>query len=55
MYTYCKAARTFGIKHVLAVKNPDSKQPEREIEDYPAISDYRTLIDDITNNPFKNA
>ena len=50
-----EAARNFGIKHVLAVKNPDSKQPEREIEDYPAISDYRTLIDDITNNPFKNA
>ena len=50
-----EAAKTFGIKHVLAVKNPDSKQPHREIEGYPAISDYRTLIDDITNHPFENA
>ena len=50
-----EAAKTFGIKHVLAVKNPDSKQPHRKIEGYPAISDYRTLIDDITNHPFENA
>lgn len=50
-----EAAKTFGIKYVLAVKNPDSKQPHREIEGYPAISDYRTLIDDITNHPFDNA
>ena len=50
-----EAAKTFGIKYVLAVKNPDSKQPHREIEGYPAISDYRTLIDDITNHPFENA
>ena len=50
-----EAAKTIGIKYVLAVKNPDSKQPHREIEGYPAISDYRTLIDDITNHPFDNA
>ncbi|NVK55858.1 MAG: GMP/IMP nucleotidase [Alteromonadaceae bacterium] len=52
--TILDAAKQFGIQHLLAVNNPDSKQPERHIDTYPAVSDYRTLIDDIMNNPPTN-
>jgi len=45
-----KAAQDFGIKHLLAVSNPDSKQPAREISDFPCIQDYRYLLDDIRDN-----
>ena len=45
-----KAAQDFGIQHLLAVSNPDSKQPVREISDFPSIQDYRYLLDDIRDN-----
>ncbi|WP_172439763.1 GMP/IMP nucleotidase [Pseudoalteromonas piscicida] len=38
------AAKEFGIGHLLAVANPDSRQPKREINEYPCVSDYRTLL-----------
>ena len=47
-----KAAQDFGIKHLLAVSNPDSQQPAREISEFPAIQDYRYLLDDIAASPF---
>jgi HAD superfamily hydrolase (TIGR01509 family) len=47
-----KAAQDFGIKHLLAVSNPDSHQPAREISEFPSIQDYRYLLDDIAANPF---
>ncbi|MEI5640231.1 MULTISPECIES: GMP/IMP nucleotidase [unclassified Pseudoalteromonas] len=37
------AAKEFGIGHLLAVANPDSQQPEKQISDYLSVSDYRTL------------
>ncbi|GGO71712.1 haloacid dehalogenase [Bowmanella pacifica] len=46
-----EAARQFGIGHLLAVSNPDSKKPVREIEEFPAIQDYRYLLEDIRRNP----
>lgn len=46
-----QAAKDFGIGQVLAVSNPDSQQPIREISDYPAIQDYRYLLTDIRNTP----
>ena len=49
-----KAAQDFGIKHLLAVSNPDSKQPAKDISDFPSIQDYRYLLDDIQANPFIN-
>lgn len=48
-----QAAKDFGIAHNLAVKNPDSKAPSREIEDFPSVEDYRTLLDDILANPWQ--
>jgi HAD superfamily hydrolase (TIGR01509 family) len=49
-----KAAQEFGIKHLLAVSNPDSKLPAKDISDFPSIQDYRYLLDDIQANPFIN-
>jgi putative hydrolase of the HAD superfamily len=42
-----KAAQDFGIKHLLAVANPDSQQLNRQITEFPAITDYSVLLDDI--------
>ncbi|MBU2224325.1 MAG: GMP/IMP nucleotidase [Gammaproteobacteria bacterium] len=42
-----QAAADFGIRHLLAVANPDSQQPVREITDFAAITDYSVLLDDI--------
>lgn len=47
------AAQQFGIQHLLAVKNPDSQLESRVIDDFPAIEDYRVLLEDIKNQPFK--
>ena len=46
-----KSAQKFGIKHLLAITNPDSQQPERIITEFPAINDYRVFLTDILNNP----
>jgi len=46
-----KAAQDFGIKHLLAVSNPDSKQPVRNIFEYPSVQDYRYLLSDILQSP----
>ena len=42
-----QAAQEFGIQHLLAVNNPDSKQPQIDTPGFHAVSDYRSLIDDI--------
>lgn len=45
------AAAEFGIGHLLAVQNPDSKLPVREIDEFVAVQDYRYLLDDIRQFP----
>ena len=47
-----QAAKDFGIKHLLAVSNPDSKQSVREITGFPSVQDYRYLLDDILTERF---
>lgn len=42
-----QAAADFGIQHLLAVANPDSKLPSRTIVDFLAITDYCVLLDAI--------
>lgn len=49
--TILSSAQQFGIEHLLAVANPDSKQSTRTIAHFPSITDFRTLIDDIMANP----
>ena len=42
-----QAAADFGIGHLLAVNNPDSQMPIRDIRDFAATTDFRTLLEDI--------
>ncbi len=39
-----RSARQAGIKYVIAVRRPDSRQPAKEIDDFPAIADFRELM-----------
>ncbi len=39
-----KVAETFGIKHIVAINNPDSKQEARDIKEFKAITDYQQLM-----------
>ena len=48
------AAKTYGIKHLLAVDNPDSTLPNRNISEFPAVRDYRLMLEDIKANPVTN-
>lgn len=48
-----KSAQKYGIKHILAVENPDSKKPVNSFTDFTSISDYRELTKDILANPIK--
>ena len=41
------SAKEYGIKHLLAVANPDSKQDSKVINDYPSITDYGVLLAEI--------
>lgn len=47
-----EAAKEYGIGYLLAVNNPDSKQPVRDITHFNAIEDYRVLINDIKTKRF---
>jgi len=48
-----KSAQQFGIRHLLAIANPDSKQASRDINEFYAISDYQVLLNDILANPVR--
>lgn len=39
-----KAARDFGFRSLIAVVEPDSKGPRREITDFPTIGGFRELL-----------
>lgn len=48
--TILESAKTFGIKHLLAVANPDSKRPvmtHEQLSGFQFITDYRNIIADI--------
>jgi putative hydrolase of the HAD superfamily len=38
-----RAARVFGIRHLLAVRQPDSQSPPREVDEFPAIDSFREI------------
>lgn len=42
-----QAAKEFGIQHLLAVANPDSKKASKTIDGFFNTTDYRTLLQDI--------
>ncbi len=39
-----EAASNFGIKHVISVSLPDTKQPQKIIDGFPSITDFRELM-----------
>ena len=39
-----RAARDHGIGHLLAIYQPDSKQPEKDVGDFPAIRSFREIL-----------
>jgi len=47
-----QAAKDFGIKHLLAVSNPDSHKPHVAFTDFAATSDYHLLLPDILGHPY---
>ncbi len=42
--TILRSAKQFGIKHLLAISNPDSQHPEKLITEFPAINNYHNLL-----------
>ncbi|PKI17266.1 GMP/IMP nucleotidase [Colwellia sp. 12G3] len=42
-----KSAQKFGIKHLLAVANPDSKKAVNVINDFPAVTNFNLLVDQL--------
>jgi putative hydrolase of the HAD superfamily len=46
-----QSAKKYGFKHLLAVANPDSKQPTKIISEYPAVTDFRELLPEIKRHP----
>jgi putative hydrolase of the HAD superfamily len=42
--TVLNSARLFGIVHLISVSKPDSKQPKKNLTDFPAIEDFRELM-----------
>jgi putative hydrolase of the HAD superfamily len=38
------SARRYGIAHLVAIKRPDTKKPEKPTGDYPAIDDFSQLM-----------
>lgn len=46
-----ESAKTFGIKHLLAVANPDSQQATRDITTFDSVSNFDTLLEAIKQTP----
>ncbi len=40
-----RSARDFGVGHLLAVKQPDSKKSPKDTEEFAALEDYRELLE----------
>ena len=38
------AARQFGIRHLVAIRQPDTRQPVKDTRDYPAIDSFAELL-----------
>ena len=39
-----RAARDYGLKHIVAMCRPDSNRPARKMEEFPAIEDFSELM-----------
>ncbi len=43
-----KSAQQYGIKHLLAIANPDSKKSANVIKGFPAITNYQALTEELS-------
>ena len=50
--TILQAAKDFGIKHLLAVSNPDSHKPHVDVKDFAATNNYHLFVPEILRNPY---
>ncbi|MBD3671566.1 MAG: GMP/IMP nucleotidase [Gammaproteobacteria bacterium] len=50
-----RSARDYGIGHLLAVKRPDSKQPLRDTQEFPAIASFAEITPPIPENAHPSA
>lgn len=48
-----KSAKEFGIKHLLAIANPDSKKATNIINDFYSITDFQPLTEQLKNKLHK--
>lgn len=39
-----RSAEAFGIAHLVSISKPDSQRPVRQVEDFPAVEDFRALM-----------
>ncbi len=46
-----RSAGRYGVKHLLAVRKPDSKQPERDTQEFDAVDDYGVLTSALHAGP----
>lgn len=46
--TILQSAQQYGIKHLLAVANPDSKKEDNIIKDFPSVTDFNKLIKNLS-------
>ncbi|WNW12443.1 GMP/IMP nucleotidase [Pseudomonas sp. DTU_2021_1001937_2_SI_NGA_ILE_001] len=42
-----RSARTYGVAHLLAVREPDSRKGPKDTEEFAAVDSYLTLIDNL--------
>ena len=42
-----RSAGRYGVKHLLAVREPDSRKGPKDTEEFAAVEDYRVLIKDL--------
>ena len=47
-----RSAQQFGIHNLLCMFKPDTKEPAREIDEFPAIRHFSTLIEDLKQSTF---
>ncbi|SEL07553.1 GMP/IMP nucleotidase [Halomonas daqiaonensis] len=41
-----ESAREFGIRHLLGIKQPDSRRPEKELEEFIALDRFASILPD---------
>jgi putative hydrolase of the HAD superfamily len=46
-----RSAQRFGVAHLLAVREPDSRRTPKDTEEFAAVDDYLDLIRNLHGDP----